>query len=136
MAVSEKQLMANRQNALQSTGPRLAIGKGVSSQNAIRHGLRAENTVIPGEDPAEFDQFRNQLFQELAPVGILESRLTAQITAALWKFQRVDQMESDLLVHLQDTRHQQQDAYAKKVIAAAARVTDAKSSMFRIRKTS
>ena len=136
MAVSEKQLMANRQNALQSTGPRSAIGKGVSSQNAIRHGLRAENTVIPGEDPAEFDQFRNQLFQELAPVGILESRLTAQITAALWKFQRVDRMESDLLIHLQDTRHQQQDAYAKKVIAAAARVTDAKSSMFRIRKTS
>ena len=47
MAVSEKQLMANRQNALQSTGPRSAIGKGVSSQNAIRHGLRAEKTVLP-----------------------------------------------------------------------------------------
>ena len=127
MAVSEKQMLANRQNALQSTGPRSAVGKGVSSQNAIRHGLRAENTVIPGEDPAEFDQFRNQLFQELTPVGVLESRLTAQIAAALWKFQRIDRMESDLLMHLQDTRDQQQDEYAKKVIAAAKRIADAKS---------
>ena len=127
MAVSEKQMFANRQNALQSTGPRSAIGKGVSSQNAIRHGLRAENTVISGEDPAEFDRFRSQLFQELAPIGVLESRLAAQIAAALWKFQRIDRMESDLLMHLQDTRDQQQDEYAKKVIAAAARIADAKS---------
>ena len=124
---SEKQLIANRQNALQSTGPRSVAGKGVSSQNATRHGLRAESTVIPGEDPAEFDQFRDQLFEEFAPVGVLESRLAAHIAGALWKFQRVDRMENDLLMHLQDTRDQQQDEYAKKVIAAAARIDDAKS---------
>ena len=114
MAVSEKQLMANRQNALQSTGPRTVAGKGASAQNATRHGLRAEHTVIPGEDPAEFDRFRDQLFQELAPAGVLESRLTAQIAAASWKFQRVDRMESDLLRYLQDTHNQQRDKYAKK----------------------
>jgi hypothetical protein len=124
---SEKQMLANRQNALQSTGPRSAAGKGVSSQNATRHGLRAESTVIPGEDPAEFDQFRDELFEEFAPVGVLESRLTAQIAGALWKFQRVDRMENDLLIHLQDTRVQQRDEYAKRVIAAAKRIADAKS---------
>jgi hypothetical protein len=127
MAVSEKQLLANRQNALRSTGPRSASGKAVSSQNATCHGLCAEKMVISGEDPVEFDQFRDQLFQEFAPVGVLESRLTAQIAAALWKFQRVDRMESDLLSHLQDAHDQQQDEYAKRVIAAAQKIADAKS---------
>jgi hypothetical protein len=124
---SEKQMLANRQNALQSTGPRSAAGKVVSSQNATRHGLRAENTIIPGEDPAEFDQFRDQLFQEFAPIGVLESRLTARIAGALWKFQRVDRMENDLLTHLQDAQEQQRDEYAERVIAAAKRIDDAKS---------
>ena len=124
---SEKQRIANRQNALQSTGPRTVAGKAVSSQNATRHGLRAESTIIPGEDPAEFDQFRDQLFEEFAPVGVLESRLTAQIAGALWKFQRVDKMENDLLIHLQETHDHQQQEYAERVITAAKRIADAKS---------
>ncbi|MHC4292221.1 MAG: hypothetical protein ACYSTR_08425 [Planctomycetota bacterium] len=127
MAVSEKQLIANRQNAQKSTGPITAAGKAVSSQNATRHGLCAEKMVVPGEDPVEFDQFRDQLFQEFAPVGVLESRLTAQIAAALWKFQRTDRMESDLLSHLQDAQARQQDEYAKRVITAAQKIADAKS---------
>jgi hypothetical protein len=39
---------ANALNALQSTGPRTAAGKAVSSRNARRHGLRA-SSVIPDE---------------------------------------------------------------------------------------
>ena len=133
MAVSEKQMLANRQNALQSTGPRSAAGKGVSSQNATRHGLRAERTIIPGEDPAEFDQFRDELFEEFAPIGVLESRLTTQIAGALWKFQRVDRMENDLLTHLQETHDRQQHEYAERVIAAAKRIADAKSLAAEVR---
>ena len=36
---SEKQIAANRANALRSTGPRTAVGKRRSSRNAFRHGL-------------------------------------------------------------------------------------------------
>jgi hypothetical protein len=36
---SEKQIAANRANALRSTGPRTAVGKMRSSRNAFRHGL-------------------------------------------------------------------------------------------------
>ncbi|MFZ9012211.1 MAG: hypothetical protein ACO20W_10005 [Anaerohalosphaeraceae bacterium] len=124
---SEKQLIANRENALRSTGPRTIAGKAVASKNATRHGLRAESTVIPGEDPAEFNRFRDELFEEFAPVGVLESRLTAQIAGALWKFQRVDRMENDLLSHLQDAQEQQRDEYAESVITAAKTIADAKS---------
>ena len=36
---SEKQIAANRANALKSTGPRTAAGRARSSRNAYRHGL-------------------------------------------------------------------------------------------------
>jgi hypothetical protein len=36
---SEKQVAANRRNGLKSQGPRTAAGKGISSRNALRHGL-------------------------------------------------------------------------------------------------
>ena len=49
--VSDKQLEANRQNALQSTGPKTAEGVEVVKNNALRHGLRAIQTVVPGKCP-------------------------------------------------------------------------------------
>lgn len=36
---SQKQIAANRANALRSTGPKTAAGKSKSSRNAYRHGL-------------------------------------------------------------------------------------------------
>jgi hypothetical protein len=50
---TEKQIAANRANALRSTGPKTAAGKKRSSQNALRHGLSlpqgAEVTQSAGE---------------------------------------------------------------------------------------
>jgi len=47
------QILANRQNALKSTGPRSAEGKAVSRFNALKTGIDAKAQVIPGENPAE-----------------------------------------------------------------------------------
>ena len=46
---SDKQIAANRANALSSTGPRSLAGKERSSQNTIKHGLTAHR-IIPGEN--------------------------------------------------------------------------------------
>ena len=46
---SQKQIEANRRNAKQSTGPRTTAGKQRTSQNALKHGLSAEQSVILGE---------------------------------------------------------------------------------------
>ncbi len=94
--LSEKQLLANQQNALCSTGPRTAAGKSIASQNAIRHGLSAQSTVIPGEDPEEFDSFRQMMLDDLAPAGALEVMLTDRIVAALWKLHRAGRIETEL----------------------------------------
>lgn len=47
---SERQIAANRQNALKSSGPRSSAGKRRSSANALRHGLSQISSVRAGED--------------------------------------------------------------------------------------
>ena len=46
MSTSEKQLIANRQNAQKSTGPKTEAGKKKSSQNAVKHGLHSYQIAI------------------------------------------------------------------------------------------
>jgi hypothetical protein len=43
---SVAQIQANRSNAQKSTGPRTPQGKATASQNAVKHGLLAEQVVI------------------------------------------------------------------------------------------
>jgi hypothetical protein len=47
---SERQIAANRENALRSSGPRSSAGKRRSSANALRHGLSRIANMRAGED--------------------------------------------------------------------------------------
>src|SRR4051812_48528428 len=73
--IGPARLAANRANSARSTGPRTSLGKSVSRLNGLVHGLRAEVTVLPGED-AEALQHRLDLWiVELAPETDAELRL-------------------------------------------------------------
>jgi len=60
MPVSERKLIALRQNALKSTGPKTPLGKFRSSRNALKHGLYAKFNLalaferIPARDRHRF----------------------------------------------------------------------------------
>ncbi|HPB75711.1 MAG TPA: hypothetical protein PLY96_10720, partial [Chromatiaceae bacterium] len=43
---SNRQLEANRRNALRSTGPRTAAGKAVARDNARKHGFLSRHLII------------------------------------------------------------------------------------------
>jgi hypothetical protein len=87
---SAARVLANRSNAQKSTGPRTVQGKAVVAQNALKHGLLAQEVVIKGEDPGEFEFYRNQMLGELAPVGQVESMLAARVVSLSWRLQRAD----------------------------------------------
>jgi hypothetical protein len=90
------QIAANRRNAIKSTGPRTAAGKVASSRNGLRHGLAARAAVIPGEDPADFERFRAELREALAPRNGLEQVLAETAMMAAWRLRRAWRAEAAL----------------------------------------
>ena len=98
---------ANRQNALQSTGPRTASGKLNSSKNAVRHGTYSEAIPILGEDPAEFDALTADLRRSLQPVGPLEGLLVGRMAGLWWRLNRAGKAEREgLATTLQEARRE------------------------------
>jgi hypothetical protein len=90
---SVAQVRANRLNAQKSTGPRTPEGKAVVAQNAVKHGLLARQVVIRGEDPGEFELFRDRMVQDLDPVGSLESLLAERAAHLGWRLRRAERLD-------------------------------------------
>ncbi|HVF01557.1 MAG TPA: hypothetical protein VNA27_09530 [Rubrobacteraceae bacterium] len=97
---SEKQDRANRHNALKSTGPRTPEGKDAVRHNAVKHGLLAEEVLLPEEDEAAFKDLDERLRNELEPVGELENMLVDLIVAARWRLRRLGRVEADIFVNM------------------------------------
>src|SRR5262245_51684283 len=98
---STDQIKANRLNALKSTGPRTAKGKARSSRNALTHGLTAQEIVIPGEDPAAYRAFEQQLIDDLQPNGSCELDLIERLAATCWRLRRIPRFEAALIAWLE-----------------------------------
>ena len=97
MAASETLVRANRRNALLSTGPKSDEGRDVVKLNALRHGLRSVQTVVPGESPDDWEGHRAALVDDLKPFGVLELALVEQVAAGLWRLGRVLRFEADAI---------------------------------------
>ncbi|KAA3635451.1 MAG: hypothetical protein DWP97_04765 [Calditrichaeota bacterium] len=91
--ISEKQLVANRANALKSTGPKSKKGKETASQNAVVHGLYSERLILQSkylqEDKQEFEGLHESLREELRPVGVTQDYLVHKIASIFWRMRRV-----------------------------------------------
>jgi hypothetical protein len=95
MMISEKQLEANRNNALLSTGP-TEEGKKRSRLNALRHGLTGQVTTMTDEDRAAHDKLSKALTQSLAPEGAMEIQLAQRIATDSWRLNRASAIEDNL----------------------------------------
>src|SRR5271169_6738399 len=94
--ISEKQLAANRGNALLSHGPTSEAGKNRSRLNALRHGLTGQVTTMTDEDRAAHDQFSSALMKDLAPEGAMETQLAQRIATDSWRLNRISAIEDNL----------------------------------------
>ena len=93
---SEKQIRANRRNALKSTGPKTPEGKATVRLNARTHGLRSQEILLPGEDEDALKGLNENLRAELQPVGELENLLVDGIVAAHWRLRRLRRVEAGI----------------------------------------
>ncbi len=97
---TEAQTLANRLNALKSTGPRTNKGKAAVSQNAVKHGLLTRRDVISSESQADFDLYRDQILTELAPASPMESMLAERIVSLSWRLKRVCRIQNQAIYAL------------------------------------
>ncbi|MGI8554388.1 MAG: hypothetical protein ACR2PL_26915 [Dehalococcoidia bacterium] len=92
---TERQVEANRRNALLSRGPR---DSSQSRLNATRHGILSQEVLISSgagkEDPEALRVLSDALWAQAAPVGMLEELLVDQLVAMLWRWRRVLRYEA------------------------------------------
>ena len=97
MSVSDLKIVANRENAQNSTGPRgTPEGKKRSSLNATRHGLSGQIVVMPYEDLAEYDAFVDRYIQGLIPKTEPEKQLALDMANTVWKLNRGNTIENGI----------------------------------------
>lgn len=95
---TEKQIAANRRNAMKSTGPRTARGREISKMNALKHGILSKEvlvrSLVHGESKEELEALHLRFWEELEPSGPLEELLVDQIVTAHWRLRRALLAES------------------------------------------
>ena len=96
MSAKKSRAEINRENAQKSTGPKTEAGKQASSRNAFKHSLYSERLVVPGEDPAEFDELRATLRHEHQPVNATEELLVDELAQHYWRMRRIREQETNL----------------------------------------
>ena len=94
---TNEQIAANQANAQKSTGPKTEEGKAKSSMNALKHGLLAKCTLLPGDDEDEFDALWAMLCEEFQPVGGYDETLVSDLADLFWRQRRCSQMEGEIL---------------------------------------
>ncbi len=94
---TQAQILANRLNAQNSTGPRSPEGRAIVSQNALTHGLTAAHNIISSESQADFDLYRDQILDELAPTSPMESMLAERIVNLSWRLKRASRIQNQAI---------------------------------------
>jgi hypothetical protein len=62
----------------------------------------AREAVIQGEDPAEFEAYREGMLQELAPGGAVEAMLAERVVGLSWRLQRAERLQNAAFAALDD----------------------------------
>ena len=110
-----KQIAARRANARLSQGPTTPAGKAASSQNALKFGLTAKRTLVPGESGEQWQEFHAEFMEELQPEGPTETHFAERVIHFAWIMRRVPVVEAETLSHhVNEVR--KEDVRAKPVI--------------------
>jgi hypothetical protein len=86
---TERQIKANRANALKSTGPITPEGKQISSKNAALRGVLSGTVVLKGESLRRYNELAAALILQFQPRNSAETSLVQTMTVARWRLLRI-----------------------------------------------
>ena len=95
---TKRQIAANRRNARKATGPTTSAGKAVSRLNALRHGLRARPSNLPGQNLDELRQIRDLFLRSYQPQAAGQVRLVELMASAHWQLRYWQRAEAKLCI--------------------------------------
>ena len=101
---TDKQISANRLNALKSTGPKTPEGRAAVRLNGVKHGLFAETLVLPGESESDFTALLESYEAEHQPATPTEEALVQELTMAMWRLRRLYHAEAAFLARERKSR--------------------------------
>jgi hypothetical protein len=93
----ERKIAIARANGAKSRGPKTPEGKAVSSMNALRHGLTASRTILPGESQESFEALLKDYMEEWEPDSPAEIGLVQSMVVSKWREQRAWTVETAAL---------------------------------------
>jgi hypothetical protein len=91
---SERQRLANRQNAQRPRGPMSEQARAATRENSLKHGLTARQLVLSHEDRDEWRELLASHVAEFAPSTDQESRLVHQVAHHYWRLLRSRRIET------------------------------------------
>jgi hypothetical protein len=132
MAISDKQLAANRANAKKSTGPRTRLGKARSEMNGFKHGFTGLATVMTQEDYEAQKEFIHPYVDDLKPVGPVELQLARTAALDNFRLNRLKAIEENTFCYGEFTPVCEFQAYDHRIHHAVAqsKVFEAQGKMF------
>jgi len=92
------QIAANRRNALKSTGPQTPEGRAAVRLNGIKHGLTAQDLVLPDESIDDFEALFDSIEAEHQPATPTEVAIVRRIAIATWRLLRAYHVETGFFV--------------------------------------
>ena len=85
-------------------GPATQNGKDLVKWNATRHGISSPAPVVPGlEKKEDWQEHRDGILENLAPVGRLEVTLAERVALLSWRLHRVTRYETGAIAISQET---------------------------------
>jgi hypothetical protein len=114
----EERREINRRNSLRSTGPRTPEGKQRARLNALKHGLRAEEFALPGEDQEDLKRLSDEWVEYYEPRSPGERAVLDRCVYATVQQKRCARFHAEAVAEQvrsaqEDWHRQQEDEFAE-----------------------
>jgi hypothetical protein len=114
---TEKQIIANKQNAQLATGPKTTSGKEIVSKNAIKHGIFTKDLIVSSEveneSENEYQDILNNLVDCLMPCNQMENLLVEKIAVDFWRLRRTIRFETGSITQAVDSLLKEYYSYSR-----------------------